>query len=46
VTRQGSGARRPVRWKKWVAALGRCGNRRHDEEKKSRLAVGNLDQKS
>jgi hypothetical protein len=33
---QGSGARRPARWEKWVAALGRCGKRRRDEEEKSR----------
>jgi hypothetical protein len=32
--------------KKWVAALGQCGKRRQDEEKKGTLAPGNLDQKS
>jgi hypothetical protein len=31
---------------KWVTTLGRCGKRRRDEEKKSRLATGNLDKKS
>jgi hypothetical protein len=36
----------PAQWEKWVAALGWCGKRRRDEEKKGRLAAGNLDQKS
>jgi hypothetical protein len=42
---QGSGATGPAHWEKWVAALGRCGKRRRDEEKNT-LAVWNLDQKS
>jgi hypothetical protein len=31
---QGRGATGPAHWKKWVVALGRCGKRRQDEEKK------------
>jgi hypothetical protein len=43
---QGSDATGPTQWEKCVVALGRCRKRRRDEEKKSRLAIGNLDQKS
>jgi hypothetical protein len=35
-----------MQWEKWVMALGWCGKRRHDEEIKSVLATGYLDQKS
>jgi hypothetical protein len=31
---QTSGATGPAHWEKWFMALGRCGKRRRDEEKK------------